>query len=206
MAKTYAEKNALSIANTGKSLYAIRQEKGQGRGHHPGEKNTPPLIGKPRSTSVKPTTATATATATTAQKPASHKPPKIEKRVIPLPGKGNGRIVSTYSPNLIHRYATAASQRGHGEQRIYFELYNKRTDAWIKVYHGNRQTAHGMTANFFLDKVEERIESGKADNVGEAIRQVLSEDAGQDDSPTDEDTEIDPVDITQIRMYVMPLR
>jgi hypothetical protein len=137
-------------------------------------------------------------------KPVAYKPPKIEKRVQPLPR--NGKIVTTYSPAQLARYTAKVASTGHGEQRIYFELFNKRTNSWVPVYFGHNSKAHGITAAHFFDKVTDKVASGQASSFEEGIMQTLIEDMGKDDSPTDEEMEMDEDEITQARMYIMPQR
>lgn len=213
MAKSYAERNAASIAATGKSLYQLRIEKGHGRGHHPGEKNSPPLKGKPRTPPAgagKGGTPKKKIVTPAAPKPTTYKPPKITKRVEKLPapaGQTEGKIVTSYSTNLLFRYVEKVAYSGATPQgRIYFETFNKKTGTWVKTYYGNRNKAHGITAQFFVDKVFDKMATGDYDSPGDAMAAVISEDMGQDDSPTDEESEIDPVDISQMRLYILPSR
>jgi hypothetical protein len=201
--KSYSERNQESIARTGMSLYQVRQAKGQGRGHHPSEPQTNKnvLKGTPRTSTpklmvpVKPVKPA---------KPVSYKPPKIMKRVQPLPR--NGKIVTTYSPAQLERYTTKIASTGHGQQRIYFELFNKRTNTFVPVYFGHNSSAHGITAAHFFDKATDKVLSGQASTLAEGIVQTLTEDMGKDDSPTDEEMEMDEDEITQVRMYIMPQR
>lgn len=189
MAKSYAQRNAESIARTGKSLYERRiesaQAKGlsrsQARGHAQVKKGERP------------------ASAMKPQRPPQA--PKITKRVVKT---GAGRMINTYSTDMIARYASQAASQTTARgtlQRIYFQVWNKQEGRFVDVYKGKRNTAHGITAEEFMRRVGEKLEEGLS--VDEAIRDVISEDSASNagaDSPTGEAA---PYDFTQIRMYVL---
>src|SRR5579884_2115336 len=114
MAKSYAQRNAESIERTGKTLYQRRiesaQAKGltrsQARGHANTKKGEAP--------------ASAIRQQRTPQKPPSA--PKITKRVVKT---GAGRLINTYSTDMIARYASQAASTPTAKgtlQRIYFQV------------------------------------------------------------------------------------
>lgn len=131
--------------------------------------------------------------------------PKIQKRIVRL--LGNGELVTTYKPEVIARSLQRLIREG-GEagklRRIYFQVWDGKEGKFMSVYQGKRSTAHGITVEEFLWRVDTRMQAGQARDLEEAIRQTINEDsmegAGKD-SPGGEGA---PFTFTQVRLYVLP--
>ncbi len=185
MAKTYAERNAESIAKYGKSLYERRIEaatqkglsRSQARGHARVAKGEQP--------------------ASIVQKIKKFAPPKITRRSVKLPS--GTRVVSTKSTSQMYRTLSSPNARG---KRVYFQVFNPSSGEFVKVYFGRekRSSPHGMTVQEFLSRVKDRQDMGMS--IDEAIRDTLVDDSSEGagvDSPENEAVEYD---FSSVTMYI----
>lgn len=127
--------------------------------------------------------------------------PKIKRQVINLPR--GGKQVSTYKTENAFRHLEKHIAQGKDKRRrVNFQVFDPHTGLFVDVYKGTGQRPHGITVDEFLDRVNEKLESGEASDIDEAMRQTISEDSAEGDYPEEEDYA--PEDFTQIRVNILP--
>jgi hypothetical protein len=205
--KSYAERNAESIAKYGKSLYERRIEsaqarglsRSQARGHARIEKGEAPAstLRASRGTRAKPQK--------TPLVTPKKKPPKITQRFISL--KNGTRVVTTRSTEQIARSLNGQVKKARAtgrQKRIYFRVWDSKRGKYVSVYQGRPGASgyHGITVEEFMRRVDEKMSSGEAVDLDQAIRDTIAEDSakgGGIDSPEGEEA---PPDFEQVEMYI----
>jgi hypothetical protein len=204
MAKSYAERNAESIAKYGKSLYQRRIEsaqarglsRSQARGHARVDKGEPPVSSLRASRGTQ---------GTRAKTPTLHKekPPKITQRFVTL--KNGTRVITTRSTEQVARSLTSQVKQAQAtgrQKRVYFRVWDSTRGKYVNVYQGRQGKTgfHGITVEEFLSRIDQKMASGKT--LDAAIRETIAEDSAEgagSDSPEGEEA---PYDFEQLEMYI----
>jgi hypothetical protein len=185
MAKSYAERNAESIARYGKSLYERRIEAGQKKGLSRSQSR-----GHARE-------ARGEQPASVVQQIKRFLPPPITRRSVKLPS--GTRVVQTKSTNQIYKYLNSPNSRG---KRVYFQVFNPSTGQFVKLYFGRekRSSPHGITVQELLTRVKDR--QGMGMSLDDAIRDTFSDDGSEGAGVDSPETEGIEYDFSMVTMYI----
>jgi hypothetical protein len=132
----------------------------------------------------------------------THTAPKIKRQVINLPR--GGKQVNTYKTENAFRHLEKHIADGTDKRRrVNFQVFDPHTGVFVDVYKGTGQKPHGITIDEFLDRINEKLESGEASDIDEAMRQTISGDSAEGDYPEEE--EYAPEDFTQMHVNILPI-
>jgi hypothetical protein len=185
MAKSYQQRNAESIASTGKSLYQRRVEGGKAKGLSHSQAR-----GHARATRGE-------QSASIVQRAKVHAAPKISRRFATLPS--GTRVVNTRKTSQIYRSLSSQNARG---KRVYFTVFNPTTGEYVNLYYGrkSRTSPHGMTVSEFMDRVESRRRGGMS--IDEAIRETFVDDSSESGGIDSPEGEVVDYTFSNVTMYI----
>jgi hypothetical protein len=204
--KSYKQRNAESILNTGKSLYQRRIEsaqsrglsKSQARGH--AKKSETPASKLSTSKGTRGTRGTRGTAA--AKKP---RLPKIDKQVKVL--KTGTKVIQTRSALKVFK-ELQSKMKGIGAghlNRVYFQVYDPVSQKWVSVYQGKGKNGfHGITVEELMRRVENKMQTGDYDSFEDALWDVIEEDADHYNESEGYGGGTVPPSFSQVTMYVRP--
>lgn len=127
-------------------------------------------------------------------------PPKMPMEQRIQGARGSSQLNTTRFANVIKELRRVERERG-GDAKVYFRLWDNRQGEWRKlyVYKGAFNSPNnGVPVGELLDRVREKVKSGKAKTERDALLQVWQEDIEGD--VAGEDT---PDDVTMPEVFTV---